>query len=430
MYNFLVTAMNGAWDKSSYTFPRGRFLEYTEDEIANKFQELKQPQIDALVRLPCLFAYEGEVEPMRLGRLKKIRPRGGDLYIEFELLSDVPPIPFSAIRDLKDALDIRNWELNRTHWAIKDEDLVEILDRQNLAPLQPHHQSVAKDSLPPPPEPAFRARSVGDFVNQVLALQFDAGEIFYRGHSNRARYRLEPSLFRKDERGNFKHLDSEDKMFRELLVSNSSDFQGDIYTLDRLVRMQHYSLPTRLLDITSNPLIALYFACKGNPDDDGEVIALSVSKERIKYFDSDTASCIANLARLSNESKESIDYTITSIANFNKQRPVKRLLHFIKEEKPFFEQRIRPDDLQSVICVKGKRTNSRIAFQSGAFLLFGQDASLDENGSEDIALKRIAVTNKKALLGQLDQLNINESTVFPYIETSAKYISEKFQFRG
>jgi len=108
---------------------------------------------------------------------------------------------------------------------------------------------------------------------------------------------------------------------------------------------------------------------------------------------------------------------------------VRRLLHFIKEEKPFFEARMDPKHLRSVICVKGKHTNSRISFQSGAFLLFGQDATLDESGTPEIAVTRIAITNKAALLTQLDQLNINESTVFPYIENSAKYIAQKFSFK-
>jgi hypothetical protein len=209
------------------------------------------------------------------------------------------------------------------------------------------------------------------------------------------------------------------------LVSNSSDFQSDVYTLDSLVRMQHYSLPTRLLDITSNPLIALYFACKSAPDDEGEVIVFSMKQEDVKYFDSDVASCIANLARLPQSDKDEIKF---EKENFNKQPPVKRLLHLIRDEKPFFEASIIPEDLRKIICAKGKRSNDRISSQSGAFLLFGLDSVLDEAGTPEIKITRISVFNKKAILRELDSLNINESTVFPYIENSAKYIAEKFKF--
>jgi len=263
-------------------------------------------------------------------------------------------------------------------------------------------------------------------------------EVFYRGHSNREKYKLEPSLFRKNEVGNYLYRDNEHILYRELLIANPADFSEDEYTLDRLVRMQHYSLPTRLLDITSNPLIALYFACKsgqGRMDEkgklkdelEGEVIQFSIRREQIKYFDSDAVSCIANLARLPKNGKDNIDF---SGMNFNEQLSIKRLVDFIKEEKPFFEDKIKPADLQKIICVKGKKSNSRISFQSGAFLLFGLNAELKESGNHEIQVKRIAVKNKASILNELDLLNINESTVFPYIENSAKYIAQKYSFHN
>ncbi len=431
MFNFFVTSSSGAWDRLGYEYDRGRFLEFTSEDIAVSFRELKNLQIKALTELPCLFAYEGSDEPMRVGRLKKVKLRndGKILYIEPEFDASVSPIPFEQIEPLRAALDIRDWELSRTHWAIKDDDLFDVLIGAGIVLGGAGSVKVVKEDLPPVSAPEFQANSVGAFIENVLAIDHGSREVFYRGHSKRVKYRLEPSIFRKDGRGNFINRDTEDRMYKELLVSNSVDFQGDVYTLDRLVRMQHYSLPTRLLDITSNPLIALYFACKSNLDCDSEVVVFSMDPSQIKYFDSDTASCIANLSRLTQESKDSINYSSNDIRKFNKQSAVKQLLHFIKEEKPFFEGRLDPRHLRSVICVKGKHSNNRIAFQSGAFLLFGHDATLDEGGTPEIVVRRIAVTNKWNVLQQLDQLNINESTVFPYIENSAKYIAQKFAFK-
>ena len=426
MYNLLVTARDGAWDEGFYEFDKSRFLEYTNEDISSALQELSKSHIENLKSYPSLFAYEGEDSDVRIGYLTSIKERGRNLLIEFEFQQDIAPIPFGQIQPIAPLLDIRSWEMNRTHWAVKDEDLFERLRTRGI--LEPQRESRTTKQERPTVEKSKNPKinTIQGFVGKVLSLEQKGGyEVFYRGHSNKKKYKLEPSLFRRDEDGNYLYKDNEHILFRELLVSNSADFQSDVYTLDSLVRMQHYSLPTRLLDITSNPLIALYFACKSSPSEEGEVVVFSMKRKDVKYFDSDVASCIANLARLPQSEKDDINF---EEEEFNEQPPVKRLLHFIRGEKPFFEAAIIPDDLRKIVCVKGKQSNDRISSQSGAFLLFGLDAVFDEEGTPEIKVSRITVSNKESILRELDLLNINESTVFPYIENSAKYVADKFKF--
>ncbi len=431
MYNLLVTAMEGAWDEGFYEYDKSRFLEYTNEEIASALNGLTASHIENLKSYPCLFAYEGEESDVRIGYLTSIKERGRKLLIEFEFQQDIDPIPFEKIKPIAPLLDIRGWEMSRTHWAVKDEDLFSRLRERGILSSNVESKTGKQEKPTSGRSSNPKVTTVQGFIGKVLGYDQKEGyEVFYRGHSNKKKYKLEPSLFRKDENGNYLYKDNEHILYRELLVSNSVDFQEDVYTLDSLVRMQHYSLPTRLLDITSNPLIALYFACKSAPDEDGEVILFSMKRKDIKYFDSDVASCIANLARLPQSEKDHIkfDDSDSSDDQFNDQPAIRRLLHLIREEKPFFEPEIIPDDLRKIICVKGKKSNDRISSQSGAFLLFGLDAILDEGGTSDIIVNRVTVANKRTILKELDLLNINESTVFPYIENSAKYVADKFKF--
>ncbi len=427
MYNLLVTAIIDAWDKPFYEFDKSRFLEYTIEPVAAAFKPLNPELIDTLKGYPCIFAYEGDEEDFRIGKLTSIKDRGRKLFIEFEFYQNVPAISFKEIKKITPLLDIRDWEMNRTHWAVKDENLFGRLIEAGVINQGPIEITEKQGKPTAKKQTNSTITTVKGFIGKVLESEREHdSEVFYRGHSNKNKYKLEPSLFRKDDDGNYLYLENEHILYRELIVFNSSDFQSDEYTLDRLVRMQHYSLPTRLLDITSNPLIALYFACKSAPDDDGEVIIFSMARGEVKYFDSDVASCISNLARLPKEDKDKIDLDKTK---FNNQTSVKRLTHFIREEKPYFEPKIIPDDLRKIICVKGKQSNDRISSQSGAFLLYGLDTVLNEEGTSEISVTRITVTNKNSILKELDLLNINESTVFPYIENSAKYVADKYKFK-
>lgn len=78
-----------------------------------------------------------------------------------------------------------------------------------------------------------------------------------------------PSLFRKE-----KFVESEDKLYINFLMQAPDLFAHCNNNFERLALMQHHQLPTRLLDLTTNPLIALFFSCS-NPNESGVVYPFS-----------------------------------------------------------------------------------------------------------------------------------------------------------
>jgi hypothetical protein len=352
-------------------------------------------------------------------------------------LIDFGEVEFDDIKTAGAVFGADRFQLYRTHWAVREGDVREVLLRlANLKPDLAHliaeqETPIADDAEIQPPPRDKKILGVADSVESFLQLLYGAPgkaatETFFRGHSD-ARYELTPSLLRKWENGDWQFMPSEDRLCKELLIAHHDEFQGDQYCFDRLVRMQHYGLPTRLLDISGNPLVALFFACSCRSDQleiDGEVIVFQVSSGVVKYFDSDTVSCLSNLSNLTYAQKNDIDLGQDKEA-FNETDVAGKLLHHIKSEKGFFEGRILPDDLGSIICVKAKRTSTRIKSQSGAFLLFGHEATLPDAGQGAIEISRVTIRNKAHILEQLDRININATTVYPSIDQTAVHLRDQ-----
>ncbi len=251
--------------------------------------------------------------------------------------------------------------------------------------------------------------------------------LFFRGHAD-SEYQAQPSIFRQipDSDTAAKYIDKESQLFHDMIMRCPEDFVNCTSAFDFLVKMQHYGLPTRLLDITSNPLVALYFACcmlsgTGKSGKTGEVLIYQVPDKDIKFYDSDTVSVISNLSKLQS------DFDI------NKVIDRKRYIHTIKAEKPYFEDAIIENDLHRVICVKSKLDNKRIIKQSGAFLLFGMGdgAGYQKNtparippefNSASINRITISASFKPKIIEELKNVSISEATLFPEIDSVARFL--------
>ena len=125
---------------------------------------------------------------------------------------------------------------------------------------------------------------------------------FFRGHSNAEKYKLEPSIYREDN----KYYDNEDNIIRDAIINNPDEFSDKDTLFDTLVKLQHYGYPTRLLDLTSNLLVAAYFAVR-NLHEDGEIIIFDIPNNDIKYFDSDTVSILSAISLRKSDFSINID---------------------------------------------------------------------------------------------------------------------------
>jgi hypothetical protein len=135
LYNLIVTADSEAWQGQRHTVDLSRFGEYTVESLKARYRPLDPAAITELATFPTLFAFEQPHGlPARVGRVTNIaRSSRGAVRFEYSLFPDINPIPAETLRELAWELDIVNWEMHRTHWAIKDVDLIEVLAGNGLA---------------------------------------------------------------------------------------------------------------------------------------------------------------------------------------------------------------------------------------------------------------------------------------------------------
>ena len=272
------------------------------------------------------------------------------------------------------------------------------------------------------------------FFHQLGNIKKESSEeynLIFRGQANED-WEIKPSAYR------YANADDEAFLVHEAIRRNPSELRGS--NMDSLIKLQHYGIGTRLLDVTSNPLVALYFATEHHYEEKrkaGKNTYEKIAKPGVVYWAEKKAVADNDLfVRVS---------TGIPFIDFTDGMPLEEMLDnliaisAITDKEKIVIQEMERDgtisnNIEHPVHVTSSMNNQRITHQSGSFLI-SPSLTLDKYGLHEhksnmrpfFAEWAIVIDDqyKDGIRKELDLLGINESTLFPEFEHQLNYLKQR-----
>jgi FRG domain len=237
--------------------------------------------------------------------------------------------------------------------------------------------------------------------------QFQGMYPLWRGHAN-INWKLQAEVFRSPAAGK---LSDEGTLLGYFMAQAESRHPRCPLVDDKvawLMLARHYGLPTRLLDWSWSPLVALYFATQDNRSGmcaaDGCLWALEAAR--------------MNLGMAGSRS--------LLMAEHPDVRPFVEIA---------FEQRVRTGALQSkALAISMREIDPRVFAQQGACTIHSNSSDLSDidykldEGQQAIRWRRVfkvPASKKRDLLDHLRRLSIHKATLFPDLSALAEELKTR-----
>lgn len=269
-------------------------------------------------------------------------------------------------------------------------------------------------------------KAINDYYNNSNHCD-EKKHFFFRGHS-KERYKLLPNVLRneglKEEKEKEIVLD-----FHHYGASHSFNYDLDNDRISILTDMQHNGIPTRLLDWSLNPLMALFFAVENIDCSENGVVYILNPWSYGKSLISQKCNYTHN-----NDKKKHPKFHDSNILGRALLSTYKDDIDFIKKiVSNKYGYNLQDEELEKPFPFVSNFTNERMKHQRGVFTIYGTKYN-DELKKEDLEqaysnnyLAKITITKgaKKNIYNQLNRLYINEYSVYPDLEGMRKLIRKR-----